>query len=236
MKRRAFTLIELLVVIAIIAILISILLPSLAKSRRIAKATICMSNMRVMSQALQMYADNNEGRFPQVGFAHGGSGIDPEHAWYNTMVREYGNEKVLRCPSDESPYWNKPAPGTTDRFRLLSYASNYYMTGHIMDTQDLLVTTRIQRPSTTAYWVELTEEGQFAAADHVHPETWFSDPKRLASEEMQIERHDGRANYGMIDGHAEPFKFEQTYDIDLAHSSLPDIAWHHNIYDPRIGW
>lgn len=236
MKRRAFTLIELLVVIAIISLLLSVLLPALAKSNRLAKATVCQSNMRVMSQALQMYADNNEGRFPQVGFAHGGSGIDPERAWYNTMAREYGDQNVLRCPTDQSPHWSTPVPGTTDRFRLLSYASNFYMTGEIMDTQDLLVTTRIPRPSTTCYWAELAEQGEFAAADHVHPETWFSDPRRLASQEMEIDRHDGRANYAMIDGHAEPRKFEQTYDIDLANSSLPDIAWTHNIYDPRIGW
>lgn len=236
MKRQAFTLIELLVVIAIIALLISILLPALAKSNRAAKATACMSNMRVMAQALQMYADNNDGRFPTVGFAHGGAGVVEELAWYNTMVKEYGDQRVLRCPSDLSPHWTTPVSGSTNRFRLLSYASNYYMTGEIMGTQDLLVMTRIPRPSTTGYWMELAERGQFAAADHVHPETWFADPKRLASEEMEIERHDGRANYAMIDGHAEPRTFEQTYDIDIANSQLPNIAWHHNIYDPRIGW
>ncbi|MCB9851517.1 MAG: prepilin-type N-terminal cleavage/methylation domain-containing protein [Phycisphaerales bacterium] len=236
MKRSAFTLIELLVVIAIIALLISILLPALAKSNRIAKATACMSNMRVMAQALQMYADNNEGRFPTVGFAHGGAGVVEELAWYNTMVREYSDTRVLRCPSDQSPHWTMPVPGGANRLRLLSYASNYYMTGEINDTQDLLVMTRIPRPSTTDYWVELAEQGEFAAADHVHPETWFSDPKRLASQEMELERHDGHANYAMVDGHAEPRKFEQTYDIDLANSSLPNIAWTHNIYDPRLGW
>ncbi|HPF41342.1 MAG TPA: type II secretion system protein [Phycisphaerae bacterium] len=238
MKRRAFTLIELLVVIAIIALLISILLPALSRSRRVAQATACMSNMRVLSQALQMYADSNDGRFPTVGFAHGGSGIDASRAWYYTMLREYGDERVLRCPSDQSSLWaqtNLNVPATEQR-RHMSYASNYYMTGEIMDAQDLLVMTRIPRPATTAYWVELVEEGDFAMADHVHPETWFADPKRLASQEMEIERHDDHANYAMVDGHAEPRKFEQTYNIDFANSSLPNIRWIHNIFDPRLGW
>ncbi len=236
MKRRGFTLIELLVVIAIISLLISILLPALSQARQSGRATSCMSNMRVMAQALHMYADANEGRFPTVGLAHGGSGIDEERAWINTMVKEYGDERVVHCPWDDSPHWHTPVPGTSNHYRRMSYASNYYMTGQIPGTQDLLVMTRIKSPARTIYWVELTEQAEFAGADHIHPESWLSDPCRLASEEMEIERHLNRANYALIDGHAEPFKFEQTYDIDIGASSFPDIAWVHNRYDPRVGW
>ena len=67
-RRKGFTLVELLVVIGIIALLISILLPSLNRARETANRVKCGSNMRQIGQAIQLYANENKGNYPRTRY------------------------------------------------------------------------------------------------------------------------------------------------------------------------
>jgi prepilin-type N-terminal cleavage/methylation domain-containing protein len=64
---RGFTLIEVLVVVAIIALLISILLPSLARAKEQSKATVCLSNLKQQGVGFSTYAVDNTARLPMSG-------------------------------------------------------------------------------------------------------------------------------------------------------------------------
>ena len=63
-RRPGFTLIELLVVIAIIGILAGLLLPTLGRAKEAGRSTACLSNLRQVGVALQLYTDDHQNRLP----------------------------------------------------------------------------------------------------------------------------------------------------------------------------
>ncbi len=88
-KKIGFTLIELLVVIAIIALLMSILMPALARVKNQAKGVICQSRLKQWAAAFSMYSDDYDGYNVYGGWAS---------SWWEFMLPYIPEQKVFLCP------------------------------------------------------------------------------------------------------------------------------------------
>ena len=115
--RRGFTLIALLVVIAIIAILASILFPVFARAREKARQTSCMSNMKQLALAFEMYSQDNDETMPGCPNGDMGNGLYGGWVWYPTfgaptngyfdvtrgsLYSYVRNRQIFICPNDRT--------------------------------------------------------------------------------------------------------------------------------------
>src|SRR6185369_17330406 len=91
--RKAFTLVELLVVIGIIAILVGIILPALSSARAAANSAACLSSLRQMGQAIQMYVVANKGSLP-YGYWDGAGDANKRTEWTLLLLNTLANKNA----------------------------------------------------------------------------------------------------------------------------------------------
>jgi prepilin-type N-terminal cleavage/methylation domain-containing protein len=101
--RSGFTLIELLVVIAIIALLVSILLPSLNRAKQLAKNVVCMSNLRSIGTLALMYQADYDGRVPASN-ANVNNNKSVNHACWDGLLMLYVDDSTDAVNTSTDPY------------------------------------------------------------------------------------------------------------------------------------
>ena len=102
MKRKAFTLIELLVVIAIIALLLSIIIPSLRAAKEYASVAVCMSNQKQMDLAWTLYYSDNDGWIVGGSNYYGNTGGTPYRWVEEPLFNDTDNPEVDTRPQDDA--------------------------------------------------------------------------------------------------------------------------------------
>jgi len=197
-NRSAFTLIELLVVIAIISILAAILFPVFAQAREKARSVSCLSNMRQLGIALDMYTSDYDETLFFFGHAVDPSRVDPTtplganaaNRWWNQIIPYTSNvPDLLVCPSDDLRTPN----GADGKPR--SYVANR--------AAESLALAQVDTPASI---IVVTEK------HGVFDDSWFEPPKNYYDKSatppqnlpvMALDRHQGGANCVFFDGHAK---------------------------------
>jgi prepilin-type N-terminal cleavage/methylation domain-containing protein len=165
-KKKGFTLIELLVVIAIIALLLAILMPSLKKVKERAKQTICMTNLRGVGLAIQLYVNDYDDRTaPKHGNRYAwtdpatGRERQPDYndAYWGLAYNDYAkNPKIFSCPTFSSMKSTSTIYEIEDGDILGGFGLNRYFKN--------MKVTSIRTPATF-----------IVAQDHVEPQPDFID-------------------------------------------------------------
>lgn len=208
---RAFTLIELLVVITIISILAAILFPVFAQAREKARATTCLSNTKQIGVALQLYVQDYDERI----FFRSSTSSTPYNTralitvpasasnaerWWNVLMPYLKSNQVFTCPSDAAPTPSKDVNGNAVINR--SYIAN-------AATENLTL-AQVEYAAETIIIMDKWDRNNAGVAvtdSWIEPQNGDFDPDNGPGSQARMfkagNRHQGRVNCVMFDGHAK---------------------------------
>jgi prepilin-type N-terminal cleavage/methylation domain-containing protein/prepilin-type processing-associated H-X9-DG protein len=203
---RGLTLIELLVVISIIGLLIGLSVPALSRAREEARTTKCLSNVRQLGIALQMYADSHDGRVPPRDY-------DAGAVWVDRLEPQYASRELLRCPTDrgrvEVSYLMN---GFIDHFVMHSFRGDWdeffgtYKDGGFASIR----LSNIPKPAETiAFGEKRAESDDDAYMDIWPPQSGSDHLTEVAHGKHRSggEQRNGGSNYAFADGSARFLRY-----------------------------
>lgn len=222
-----FTLIEVLVVVAIIALLVSILLPSLQRARQQATAVVCRSNLKQIMNGMLGYQLAAKGYMPHNLWSEAAWYVPKKDLWFYKLKKELPDPKVWVCPGD--PFRGSfdfeattPAGRRTNQLvNSCGYGMNYLLR-HMGEPESFNVEYyHARRPANTILLAEVGPDdklGQaplYGASNGGMGQPWrdggrllWDDGKRdwftgSSARTWLTGRHYGNINMAAIDGHIQ---------------------------------
>jgi len=180
--KRGFTLIELLVVIAIIAILAAILFPVFARAREKARQSSCLSNVKQLMIAFQMYCQDFDERTPLLLY-----GPD-EICWTYTFEPYMKNEEILTCPSEPDIEVCYAQPYQWGYYHMYTRSATSSYGGSVP-------LAKLKHPAELCAFGETAQNAKSSGA--------FNTTGQYGYARWAPDRHNEGMNCGLVDGHAK---------------------------------